>query len=150
MKIQELLLQDMKQAMRAREAGKVELSVIRMVRAAIKNAEIAAKQPLGDNEILAILTKEMKLRKDSLSEFEKSNREDLIAQTKLEMKVLERYLPVQLSPEEVREVVKKCLQARSLDQCSVGELMKAVMPILKGKADGKLINDIVRSVLAEE
>lgn len=143
-------MQDMKAAMKAKEEGRLTLSVIRMVRAAIKNAEIDNQKPLSDEDVLAILAKEMKLRKDSLAEFEKSDRNDLVEQTKAEMEVLAKYLPEPLSPEEIKETVKECMANLPQEKLNVGVLMKTVMPLLKGKADGKLINQIVRECLEEQ
>lgn len=91
MSLKEQLKADMKEAMKAREAGKVALSVIRMVNGAIKNTEINEKRELSDTDILGILAKEMKMRQDSLAEFEKGQRDDLVAQTKEEMEILKKY-----------------------------------------------------------
>lgn len=143
MSLKELLKEDMKTAMKAREEGKVALSVIRMVNSAIKNAEINNHKELDDTEVLSILVKEVKLRQDSLTGFEQGGRTDLVEQTKAEMAVLAKYLPKQLSADEIRDIVKV-----ALSQCTVpykmGEVMAKVMPSTKGKADGKLVNTIVK------
>ena len=109
MSLKDQLKTDMKEAMKAREAGKVALSVIRMVNSAIKNTEIDKKIELEDSDIIAILAKEMKIRQDSLAEFEKGHRDDLIAQVKAEMEVLAKYLPAQLSEEEIRHIVVEAI-----------------------------------------
>ncbi len=147
MTIQEQLLQDMKAAMKAKEDGKVALSVIRMVRASIKNAEIDGKQPLSEEDILAILAKEMKLRKDSLAEFEKSNRNDLVEQTKAEMEILKKYLPTPLTAEEIRAIIVERMQGLPKEEINFGAVMKQVMPQLKGRADGQLVNAVVKEYL---
>lgn len=97
MSIKDQLTEDMKQAMKDREAGKLRLSVIRMVRANIKNVEINEKKELNDDEVLAILLKEVKMRQDSLVEFEKAERSELAEQAKAEIEILKKYLPEPLS-----------------------------------------------------
>ncbi|MCI5837263.1 MAG: GatB/YqeY domain-containing protein [Veillonellaceae bacterium] len=150
MTIQERLQQDMKAAMKAKEEGKLELSVIRMVRAAIKNKEIDSPEPLTDDDVIAILAKEMKLRKDSLTEFEKSDRNDLIEQTKAEMAVLAKYLPASLSEEEVREAVQAIIAGMTAAEVNFGAVMKTAMAQLKGRADGSMVNRIVRELVAQK
>lgn len=146
MSLKDQLKEDMKAAMKAREEGKIALSVIRMVNSAIKNTEINDKVELDDNGVLAILAKEMKTRQDSLTEFEKAGREDLIAHVKEEMAVLQKYMPAQLTEEEIRDVVKNAI-AECGDNVNMGNVMKHVMPHIKGRADGKLVNTIVKELL---
>ncbi|ETI85882.1 MAG: GatB/YqeY domain-containing protein [Negativicoccus succinicivorans] len=148
MTIQETLQRDMKEVMKAKEDGKLALSVIRMARAAIKNAEIDSSEPLAEEDVIGILAKEMKLRKDSLAEFEKSDRHDLITQTKAEIEVLSRYLPQPVSAEEVGNIVAETAFQLAPEERNIGTLMKAVMPRLKGRADGKVVNQAVREWLA--
>ena len=105
MSLKEQLTEDMKQAMKAREAGKQRLSVIRMVRAAIKKVEIDSKKELNDDEVLDIVAKEVKMRKDSMEEFKKGNRQDLVEQLEQEIAILLPYLPQQLTEEEIRALV---------------------------------------------
>ena len=93
MSLKEQLLADMKEAMKEREAGKLRLSVIRMVRAAVKNSEINGKKELTEDEVMAVVLKEVKMRQDALAEFTKAGRQDLIDQTKAEVAVLQKYLP---------------------------------------------------------
>ncbi len=150
MTIQEQLLQDMKAAMKAKEAGKVELSVIRMVRSALKNEEIHLHRPLTDDDVLAVLTKEKKMREDSLLEFQKTDRNDLVAQTQAEIDVLMRYLPQPLTEAEVREVIQTVVRDESIEPMNFGTIMKAVMPHLKGRADGRTVQTIVKELLAEQ
>ena len=138
MSLKDQLKEDMKAAMKAREEGKTALSVIRMVNSAIKNTEINDKVELDDNGILGILAKEMK--------FEKAGREDLIAHVKEEMAVLQKYLPAQMSEDEIRTVVKEAIAACG-DAVNMGNVMKHVMPKTKGRADGKVVNNIVKELL---
>ncbi len=148
MTLKEQLLADMKEAMKAKAEGKTALSVIRMARAHIRQAEIdAGHADFDDDQVVAILRKEMKQRRETLAEIENSGREDLIEETKAEMAVLQKYLPAELSEDEIRKVVQETVEALSSEQRNLGSAMKAVMAKLKGKADGKVINRIVRETL---
>ena len=140
---------DMKAAMKAKEEGKLALNTIRMARAHIRQAEIDnGHADFNDDQVLAVLRKEVKQRKETLSEIESSGREDLVEQTKAEIDVLEKYLPEEMTPEAVEAAVKEIVDAMDPGQKNMGSVMKAVMAKLKGQADGKLINQIVRKLLA--
>ena len=140
---------DMKAAMKAKEEGKLALNTIRMARAHIRQAEIDnGHADFNDDQVLAVLRKEVKQRKETLSEIESSGREDLVEQTKAEIDVLEKYLPAEMTPEAVEATVKEIVDAMDPGQKNMGSVMKAVMAKLKGQADGKLINQIVRKLLA--
>ncbi|KXB93540.1 YqeY-like protein [Veillonellaceae bacterium DNF00626] len=147
--IKEQLMADMKEAMKAKDDGKLALNVIRMARAHIKQAEIdSGHADFDDDQVLAILRKEMKQRKETLAEIENSGRDDLVAETKAEMSVLEKYLPPEMSEDDIRAVVKDVIQSLGAEQKNMGSAMKAVMAKLKGQADGKVINQIVRELLS--
>lgn len=149
MSIKEQLMADMKAAMKAKEEGKFALNTIRMARAHIRQAEIDnGHADFNDDQVLAVLRKEVKQRKETLSEIESSGREDLVEQTKAEIDVLEKYLPAEMTPEAVEAAVKEIVDAMDPGQKNMGSVMKAVMAKLKGQADGKLINQIVRKLLA--
>ena len=149
MSIKEQLMADMKAAMKAKEEGKLALNKIRMARAHIRQAEIDnGHADFNDDQVLAVLRKEVKQRKETLSEIESSGREDLVEQTKAEIDVLEKYLPAEMTPEAVEAAVKEIVDAMDPGQKNMGSVMKAVMAKLKGQADGKLINQIVRKLLA--
>lgn len=148
MSLKEQLKADMKEAMKAREAGKIALSVIRMVNSAIRNTEIDEKRELNDTDILGILAKEMKMRQDSLAEFVKGHRDDLVEQTKAEMAVLEKYMPAQLSEEEIRTIVVNAISSLTAP-VKMGDVMGKVMPETRGRADGKLVNTIVREEIGK-
>ena len=140
---------DMKAAMKAKEERKLALNTIRMARAHIRQAEIDnGHADFNDDQVLAVLRKEVKQRKETLSEIESSGREDLVEQTKAEIDVLEKYLPAEMTPEAVEAAVKEIVDAMDPGQKNMGSVMKAVMAKLKGQADGKLINQIVRKLLA--
>ena len=149
MSIKEQLMADMKAAMKAKEEGKLALNTIRMARAHIRQAEIDnGHADFNDDQVLAVLRKEVKQRKETLSEIESSGREDLVEQTKAEIDILEKYLPAEMPPEAVEAAVKDIVDAMDPGQKNMGSVMKAVMAKLKGQADGKLINQIVRKLLA--
>lgn len=149
MSIKEQLMADMKAAMKAKEEGKLALNTIRMARAHIRQAEIDnGHADFNDDQVLAVLRKEVKQRKETLSEIESSGREDLVEQTKAEIDVLEKYLPAEMTTEAVEAAVKEIVDAMDPGQKNMGSVMKAVMAKLKGQADGKLINQIVRKLLA--
>ncbi|MDR7867263.1 MAG: GatB/YqeY domain-containing protein [Sporomusaceae bacterium] len=148
MSIKERLTEDMKQAMKDKEAGKLRLSVIRMVRASIKNVEIDRKKELGDEDVLDVLAKEVKMRRDSLEEFKKGNRPDLVAGLEQEIDILMGYLPQQLSDEEVRALVAEAVaQTGAAGPKEMGKVMSALMPKVKGRADGKTVNAMVKDAL---
>ena len=148
MTLKEQLTEDMKQAMKAKEAGKLRLSVIRMVRAAVKNVEIDGKKELGEEEVQAIIAKEVKMRKDSMEEFKKGNREDLVKQLEREIEVLLPYLPQQLTEEEIRALVAQAIAESGASSAKeMGKVMAILMPKVKGRADGKSVNTLVRAAL---
>lgn len=148
MSIKDQLTEDMKQAMKDRENGKLRLSVIRMVRANIKNVEINDKKELTDDEVLAVLMKEVKMRQDSLEEFQKAGRSELVAQAEEEIKILKKYLPEALSDEELRGIVAEVVaEVGAATMKDMGKVMPAVMAKTKGRADGKRINAMVRELL---
>ena len=147
--IKEQLMADMKGAMKAREEGKLALNVIRMARAHIKQAEIdGGHVDFDDDQVLAILRKEVKQRKETLDEIRNSGRDDLVAETEAEITVLKKYLPPEMSEEAIRKVVTDVIAELEPGQKTMGSVMKAVMAKLKGQADGKVINRIVREVLS--
>lgn len=148
MSIKDQLTADMKQAMKDREAGKLRLNVIRMVRANIKNQEINGCKELTEDEVLATLMKEVKMRQDSLEEFQKAGREELIAQAKEEIAILQAYLPKALSDEELKAIVAEVIAAvGATSPKDMGKVMPKVIAETKGRADGKRINAMVRELL---
>jgi uncharacterized protein len=146
MSLAERLNEDMKQAMK--DGNKFRLSTIRMVRAAIKNQEIELRRPLEDNDTLNILSRELKQRRDSLEDFERGGREDLVSNVKAEIEIITEYLPQQLNEEEVKAIVLQTMQETGASsKADLGKLMGALMPKVKGVADGKLVNAIVQQSL---
>lgn len=140
------LNEDMKQAMKSQD--KFKLSTIRMVRSAIKNVEIDEKRTLYDNEVLEIISREIKQRKDALQEFEQAGRADLADRIQAEIDLLLSYLPAQLSEEEIKVIVQETIQKTSASsKADMGKVMAVLMPKIKGRADGKLVNLIVQQYL---
>ncbi len=149
MSLKDRLVEDMKAAMKAKEEGKVRLSVIRMARAAIKNAEIDKKQEFNDNQVIEVLARELKMRRDSIEEFAKANRMDLVDGLKEEVTILMEYLPQQLSEEEIRSIAKEIIaETGAQDIKDLGKVMGSITSRTKSKADGRLVNQIVRELLS--
>ncbi|GGA20446.1 GatB/YqeY domain-containing protein [Paenibacillus physcomitrellae] len=146
MNLSERLNEDMKQAMRNQE--KFKLTTIRMVRATIKNLEIDLKRTLNDDEVLDILSREIKQRKDALQDFIKAGREDLADNLNVEIDIIARYLPEQLTEEEIKVIVQQTIQETGASsKADMGKVMSALMPKVKGRADGKLVNQAVQQLL---
>ncbi|SDB98166.1 hypothetical protein SAMN05421734_103244 [Pelagirhabdus alkalitolerans] len=142
------LNQDMKQAMRNRE--KQKLSVIRMVKASLQNEAIKlGKEELSEEEELTVLARELKQRKDSLREFEEAGREDLVENLRFEIDVLQVYMPKQLTTEELEEIVLETIkEVNATSKQEMGKVMGALMPKVKGKADGTEVKTLVQKHLS--
>jgi uncharacterized protein len=146
MNLSERLNEDMKQAMKDKD--KFKLSTIRMIRSTIKYLEIDLKRTLDEDEVLDILSREIKQRKDALQEFEKAGRDELAASTKAEIEIIHKYLPEQLTEEEIKVIVQQTIQETGASSKSeMGKVMSALMPKVKGRADGKLVNQAVQQFL---
>ena len=147
MNTKEKLTEDLKDAMRAKD--EVRKRTIRMALAAIKNAEIENQAELEESSVLAILQKEVKSGYETIEGAEQAGRDDLIAEAKAEIAVLEVFLPQALSTEELEAIVAETITevgATSLRE--MGLVMQAVMPKVRGRADGKEVNQIVRKLLS--
>ncbi len=146
MGLKERLREDMKEAMKSKD--KVKLSTIRMINSLIKNSEIEKRGELTDDEIVQLLMKYAKQRRESIEMYEKGGRQDLVEKEKAELAVVESYLPKQLSEDELKEIVKKAIEETGASSVKdLGKVMKAVMPRVKGRADGSVVNRIVREML---
>ncbi len=146
MSLAEQLSEDMKQAMKDKD--KTRLSVVRMVRAAVKNKEIETGTSLTDDEILSVVQKELKQRQDSLQAFESAGRSDLIQAVQAEILILQGYLPSQLSDEELSQVVQATIaEVGATGKGDMGRVMSALMPKVRGRADGKRVQQAVQSHL---
>jgi len=147
MNMQENLVQSLHNAMRANDD--VTKRTIRMVLSAIKMAEIEKGQPLDDVGIIGILQKEIKIRTEASQDAEKARREDLVLEAKAEQKVIETFLPKQLSENEIEVLVKEAIiETNASNPADMGRVMKAVMPKLQGRAAGDRISLIVRKLLS--
>jgi len=146
MTLMEQLTADMKEAMKQGE--KERLSVIRLVRGAVRQVEIDGKKRLTDDEVLGVIGKEVKMRRDSIEEFERGGRADLVEKTQAEIAVLMPYLPEQLSADEIKKIVEEVISSVGASSSKdMGKVMGALMPRVKGRADGKLVNETVRALL---
>ncbi len=149
MSLQEQLVNDMKEAMKSGDSVKV--STIRMLKAAIKNKEIekgGTSYKLSDKEILEVIVTAIKQRKDSIEQFTKGHRLDLAEKEKKELEILQAYMPPQMSDEEIKAEVKKAIAETSASsQKDMGKVMKVLMPRIAGRADGAVVNRIVRELI---
>ena len=146
MSLKDQLGEDLKSAMKEKDT--IKKNVVQLIRAGVKQIEVDKRITLDDEGITEVIAKQLKQRRDSLPEYEKSGREDLIAQLKREMEILMGYLPKQLSREELEEIVKEAVLATGAKTIKdIGKVMSYVMPKTKGVADGKEINAIVREML---
>lgn len=140
------LNEDMKTAMKAKD--KETLQVVRMLKAAIQNEQIKIGRDLNGEEELTVLSREMKQRRDSLSEFEKAERDDLAEKVKSEIIIVEKYMAEQLSEEEIRQIVAGAIaKTGATSPKEFGKVMGVVMPQVKGKADGNQVNAVVKELL---
>lgn len=146
--LEEKINNDLKQAMKAKEALKV--SCLRMIMADIHNAFIAKQRKLTDEDIIEIMQKQVKQHKDSIDGFKKGNRQDLVDKEAKEIEIIQGYLPEPLSPDEIADIVKKIIDETGAQGVKdMGRVMGAVMSKLKGKADGNLVRAIVNEQLAK-
>ncbi|HCO18193.1 GatB/YqeY domain-containing protein [Gudongella oleilytica] len=146
MSLKDKLMEEFKSSMRNKDT--IRKNTVTMVRAAIKQREVDERIELGDEEVLEIISKQLKEKKMAIEEFRKGNRQDLVDLTEAEMSILLEYLPKQLSEEEVEQIVRETIDeigATSLKE--IGTIMKTVMPKVKGRADGNMINQAVRKIL---
>lgn len=139
--MKERLTNDLKTAMK--EQNKELLSVLRMVKGAIQMEEIKVKHELTDDEVIAIIGKQIKTRKESIIEFEKGNRNDLIEKTKQEIDMLNVYMPKQLTEEEIKQEIEKVFEELNPTSSEMGKVMQALSS-LKGKADMGLVSKLVK------
>ena len=146
MSLKDLLLQDLKTAMK--DGDNVKKTAVQMARSAVLQVEKDTKVTLDDDGIVEIIAKEVKKRMDTLPDFEKSGRDDLIDNLKAEIEVLKKYLPEQLSEAEIENIVKNAISSTgAVSAKDIGKVMQALMPETRGKADGKLVNQIVKKLL---
>ena len=144
--LKESIFSDMKTALKNKD--RVRLSTLRMFIAAIKNKEISKREELEENEVVSIISNYLKKVEESLEMYIKGKRNEMAEQAKKEITIIKEYLPEQLSEEEIAKVIREILNENDFkDQKDLGRAMKAVIPHLKGKADGRVINKKVKELL---
>lgn len=147
MSILDQLNEDMKAAMKAKE--KERLVTIRMIKSALQNEEISKGRELTPDEEIAVVSREKKQRMDSYEEFEKAGRGDLITNLEKELEIVEKYLPEQLSDDEVRKIVTQTIDEVGAESMKdMGKVMSTIMPKVAGRADGSKINQLVKEELS--
>jgi len=146
MSVSEKISADYKEALKAGDKNRV--SVLRMIKSSMKYKEIEKKAPLTDEEVQAILMSSVKRAKESIEQFSKAGREDLVSKEKEEMLVVQEYLPKQLGEDDVKKIVKDLIAEEGASGAKdTGKVMKSAMARLKGQADGKLVSKIVKELL---
>ena len=147
--IKEKLIDDLKEAMR--KGNEVERSILRLLRADIRNEEIAQRTDLDDEGCIKVISRQVKRHKESIEEFTKGNRPDLVAREKTELTVLLKYLPAQMPREEIVEIARQVIrEIGALGPGNRGKVMGQVMAKVKGKADGREVNQIVSELLEKQ
>ncbi|MBI5190335.1 MAG: GatB/YqeY domain-containing protein [Nitrospirae bacterium] len=146
MTLKERLKEDIKEAMKAKDA--LRLSTLRLLTSAIKYKEIEAHKELDDEGVTDVMGTAVKQRRDSIEQYEKAGRTDLAEQEKAELAIIQAYMPEQLGRDQIEAIVKEAAaEVGAAGPKDMGKLMKALMPRLKGKADGKLVNEAVKAIL---
>jgi uncharacterized protein YqeY len=146
MSLRERLDADLKTAMKAGDS--VRLSTIRLVKSEIRNTEIAKGSPLSDDDILQVIARENKKRRESIEQFTKAGRTDLADKEQAELSVLSEYLPKQLDEAEIENITREVMtELNAATKADTGRVMSAVMPKVRGRADGRLVKSVVDRLL---
>ena len=146
MSLKQKLQEDLKSSMKNKDA--IKKSVITLIRSSIKQYEVDNRVELQDDEIVDLIAKQLKQTRDSREEFAKAGRDDLVSKAEAEIEVLKEYLPQQLSEEELNEIVISTIsEVGATSMKDMKKIMSSIMPKVKGRADGKLINELVRKNL---
>ena len=144
--MRDTILKDLVLAMKNKD--KETLSVLRMVKGAMQLEEINKKHELDDEEVISVIAKQIKTRKESIVEFEKANRGELIEQTQKEIDILNKYMPRQMSEEEINKVIDEIFnKVQPTSVKDMGKVMKEIAPLVKGKADMSLVNKLIKDRL---
>ncbi|WKF70335.1 GatB/YqeY domain-containing protein [Pediococcus pentosaceus] len=147
MNFTEQLNNDLKTAMKAHD--KLSLSVIRMIKSEILNEQGRVGHELNDEDFAVVINRAYKQRKESINEFQKGGRDDLVQETEAELKVVEKYMPEQLSDEELQTIISDVIaETGATSKADFGKVMSKLMPKVKGKADGSKVNEIVKNTLS--
>lgn len=146
MTLSERINNDLKEVMKSKDSFR--LSVIRMVKGAMQLAKPNPREELTDDDVITVISKQIKMRNDSIKEFEAAGRSDLVEQNKKEIEILNTYMPKQLSEEELTEIIDKVFEeVKPTSQKDMGLIMKNISPLVKGKADMSLVNKLVKERL---
>ena len=146
MTLSERINNDLKEAMKSKDSFR--LSVIRMVKGAMQLAKPNPREELTDDDVITVISKQIKMRNDSIKEFEAAGRSDLVEQNKKEIEILNTSMPKQLSEEELTEIIDKVFEeVKPTSQKDMGLIMKNISPLVKGKADMSLVNKLVKERL---
>lgn len=149
MSLKDKITTDMKEALKGGEQGKLKLSTLRLLLSEIKNGEIAKKKELSDEEIVGVVSKEIKKRKEAVEQYQKGNRPELAAKEKKEAKILQEYLPEQLSDDELKTIIQETIEEMGVSGLGeMGKVMGAVMSKVKGRAEGSRVSEVVKGFLA--
>jgi uncharacterized protein YqeY len=147
MSLEERLVEEMKQAMKSND--KLRLSTIRMVRSALKNKEIDLRKTLEDEDIVKVIQVMVRKGEESVEQFQSGGRMDLVEKEKSEIEILKSFLPQPLSQEEILKIIDESIhETQASSPKDIGKVMKSVLPKIGGKADGKLINQLVKERLS--
>jgi uncharacterized protein YqeY len=147
MSLEEKLVEEMKQAMKSND--KLRLSTIRMIRSALKNKEIELRKRLEDEEVIKVIQVMVRKGEESVEQFQTGGRVDLVEKEKKEIEILKSFLPQPLSQEELLKIIDQSIQeTQASSPKDIGKVMKSIMPKIGGKADGKLINQLVKERLS--
>ena len=147
MSLEDRILEDMKSALKA--GRKDELGTIRLLRAQLKEERISKGSDLSEEDVMAVLQKAAKRRRESIDLYRKGNRQDLVDKEEQELALIQNYLPDQISESEINQIITLTIKKLGIiSDKNIGKLMGAVMPQVKGKADGKLVQQLARTALA--
>ncbi|MDP3387941.1 MAG: GatB/YqeY domain-containing protein [Eubacteriales bacterium] len=147
MSLKEKLMEDLKASMKNKD--KVRKNTVTMIKAAVTQLEVDNRVALTDDDVIGIIAKQVKQKKDSIGDFKAGNREDLVTLTEEEIAILTEYLPEQLSLEALEEIVVNAIkETNAQTKKDMGKIMGKIMPLIKGKADGKQVNEIVSKYLS--
>lgn len=145
--LKERIDSDLKEAMKASDTLRV--STLRLIKSAIKNKEIEKGEPLGDEEVLQVLSSLIKQRKESVEMYRRAGREDLAEKESSEINIIQAYMPEQLSDEDIQKIITEAINETGASSMKdMGRVMKTVMAKVKGRADGRKVNEMVRQALS--
>lgn len=147
MTLSEKINNDLKEAMKNKDSFR--LGVIRMIKGAMQLAKPNPREELTDEDVVKVIAKQIKMRKDAISQFEEAGRADLVEQNNKEIEILEAYMPEQLSEEEINKIIDKVFEeVKPTSMKDIGMIMKSISPLVKGKADMSLVNKLIKERLS--